>query len=228
MNEYLYDESYMQKHFLKTYLWMFLGVLTTFGVAYLCSNSFNFVYTIYSSPFIYLGLVIAQFGVVIALSARLMKMSSTACTILYFLYAILTGITFSAIFLAYDLGSIAFAFLLAALFFGSLVAIGSTIKKDLSGIGSICLAGLFAMIIYSLVCFIFKLSMNSYLYSIIGLVIFMGITAWDAQKAKRLAMQYCYDEVMMSKLSIYSAFELYLDFINIFLYILRLLGKGRD
>lgn len=219
----------LQSHMTKTFLWMFAGLVVTFGVAFYINSNTRLMYEIYSSSYLWnIMMVAAQFGVVIALAARITKMKPMTARILFFAYAALTGVTFSVLGIAYSMGTIGLAFAMAALYFGSLAVIGFTTKRDLSKIGTIAIAALFAMIVYSFITMIFGLSMNIFVYSIIGLVVFAGLTAWDVQKMKKLYYAYEGDEQMLNNLSIYSAFELYLDFINIFLYILRILGNNRD
>ena len=218
----------LQSHMTKTFLWMFAGLAVTFGVAAYINSNNQLMYDIYTSSYLWIVMMIAQFGVVIALAARITKMKPMTARILFFAYAALTGVTFSVLGIVYDMGTIGLAFAMAALYFGSLAVIGFTTKRDLSKIGTIAIAALFAMIVYSFITMIFGLSMNIFVYSIIGLVVFAGLTAWDVQKMKKLYCAYEGDEQMLNNLSIYSAFELYLDFINIFLYILRILGNNRD
>lgn len=218
----------LQSHMTKTFLWMFAGLAVTFGVAFYINSNTRLMYDIYTSSYLWIVMMIAQFGVVIALAARITKMKPMTARILFFAYAALTGVTFSVLGIAYSMGTIGLAFAMAALYFGSLAVIGFTTKRDLSKIGTIAIAALFAMIVYSFITMIFGLSMNIFVYSIIGLVVFAGLTAWDVQKMKKLYYAYEGDEQMLNNLSIYSAFELYLDFINIFLYILRILGNNRD
>lgn len=223
-----YSESGLKKHMINTHKWMFLGVLVTFGVAYFISNNESIVFAVYGNSMIPFVFLFAQLGVVIALGARLLKMKPATAKILFLTYAALTGVTFSLYVVAYTSETVILALGMTLVFYGSLVAIGSTTKADLSKIGTICYAGLFAMIIYSLLSMLFRWPMDTLMYSIIGLVLFMGITAWDTQKAKQLYIATADDPVMSEKMGIYSAFQLYLDFINIFLYILRILGNSRD
>lgn len=215
----------LKKHMVRTYGWMFAGVLVTFAVAFLLANNTSLMMMFLGNAMMPWILLIAQFGVVIALSARITKMSEGSAKILFMAYAVLTGITFSVLGLVYAGDTIAMAFGITCIFFGCLVLIGNTTRMDLTKIGTICIAGLFAMIIYSLLSMLFGWSMNYFLYSCIGLVLFMGITAWDAQRIKTQYMQFANDEVTLRKMGIYSALSLYLDFINIFLYILRIIGN---
>lgn len=217
----------LKQHMLRTFTWMFLGVLLTFATAFIVANVSAFSF-LYSSFPILIVLIVAQFGVVIALSARLFKIKETTAKVLFIAYSIITGITFSTLGAMYVPGDIVMAFLAATIFFGCLVVIGATTKADLTKLGVICIAGLFAMIIFQMISFLFNWGMDSTMLSIVGLVLFMGITTWDIQKAKKLYALNENDPAVLKKLSIYSALELYLDFINIFLYILRILGNSRD
>lgn len=213
----------LKQHMLKTYTWMFLGVLITFATAFLVGNS-SLVYYFYSTP-LPLVMLIAQIGVVVTLVTRLLKMKESTAKMLFIAYSVMTGFTFSSLGYAYLESDIALAFAMATIFFGCLVVIGSTTKMDLSKIGSMCIAGLLAFIIFQVLAMVFGWGYDVVLYSIIGLLLFTGITAWDVQKARKLYMANEGNQALLNKLSIYSAFDLYLDFINIFIYILRILGS---
>lgn len=213
----------LKQHMLKTYTWMFLGVLITFATAFLVGNS-SLVYYFYSTP-LPLVMLIAQIGVVVTLVTRLLKMKESTAKMLFIAYSVMTGFTFSSLGYAYLASDIALAFAMATIFFGCLVVIGSTTKMDLSKIGSMCIAGLLAFIIFQVLAMVFGWGYDVVLYSIIGLLLFTGITAWDVQKARKLYMANEGNQALLNKLSIYSAFDLYLDFINIFIYILRILGS---
>lgn len=215
----------LKKHMIRTYGLMFAGVLLTFAVAFLLSTNESLMLMFLGNSMMPWILLIAQLGVVIVLSARITKLSEGSAKVLFFAYAVLTGITFSVLGLIYAGTTIASAFLITCIFFGCLVLIGSTTRMDLTKIGTICIAGLIAMIFYSVLSMLFGWGMNYFMYSCIGLVLFMGITAWDAQKIKTQYNQYAGDEAFLRKMGIYSALSLYLDFINIFLYILRILGS---
>lgn len=213
----------LKQHMLKTYTWMFLGVLITFATAFLVGNS-SLVYYFYSTP-LPLVMLLAQIGVVVTLVTRLLKMKESTAKMLFIAYSVMTGFTFSSLGYAYLESDIALAFAMATIFFGCLVVIGSTTKMDLSKIGSMCIAGLLAFIIFQVLAMVFGWGYDVVLFSIIGLLLFTGITAWDVQKARKLYMANEGNQAMLNKLSIYSAFDLYLDFINIFIYILRILGS---
>lgn len=226
-NQFTTNNGY-RNHLVKTYAWMFFGVAITFLTAFYTANSFTLLKMIYGNSILSFVFLFAQLGIVMFLGARLMNMSSLTAKIMFIVYAILTGLTFSVIMLSYGLGSVFSAFALASLYFGSLAVIGATTKKDLSTIGTIAMAALFAMIIYSIISFFIPSLMNNFVYSLIGLVVFAGITAWDSQKIKAMYAQAFGNPELLDKLSIYSALQLYLDFINIFLYIIRIIGRRDD
>lgn len=217
--------STFKKYMTSVYLWMFLGIFITFATAYAFGTNTSLLYMLVSIPMIDWILLIAQFGIVIAVSARLMKLNVTTVKVLFVVYSIVTGISFSYLPLVFGIRSIFSAFLVTSIFFGCLAVIGHTTNKDLTKIGTFCIAGVFAMLMYSLLAMLFKWNVNTFIYSIVGLVLFIGLTAYDVQKMKRYYLMFGADEVALSKMSIYSALDLYLDFINIFLYVLRLIGN---
>lgn len=170
--------------------------------------------------------MIAQFGICIYLSARLQKMEvSTANTLLY-VYAAVTGISFSLLPFAYDIGTIFEAFLFAAVMFFGCAAIGNTTKVDLSKFSGLLMGGLIAIIVASIVA-IFVPGMNL-MIAYAGVILFLFLVAWDMQKIKAYYYQLDGYEDMKEKMAVFSAFQLYLDFLNIFLYVLRILGNGRN
>lgn len=219
----------LQKHMLKTFTWMFFGVLITFITAFLISQNESLVYYyLYNYRMLHIIMFVAQLGMVVVLASRILKLSATTAKLIFVAYSIITGITFSVIGYVYTSESIATAFGIASVFFGSLVVIGYTTKMDLSKIGYICIVGFWALFAWGAITLLFNLDLNIFIYSIIGLVIFVGITAWDVQKMKKIYYAYEGDDSALSNLAIYSALQLYIDFINIFIYILNIVGKGRD
>lgn len=224
-----YEVDGFRKHLIKTYAWMFLGILITFVTAYAVATVPILTYTIFFSNMMPFILLVAQLGVVVAFSARLMQMKVTTARILFIAYSVLTGVTFSGLFIIYEIDTLIYAFAMAATYFGSLVVIGLTTRFNLSGIGAIGFAGLIAMLIFQFITLFIPMPQFNFVTSLIGLIVFAGITAWDAQKIKLMYDSALNgDEHVLNRLSIYSAFELYLDFINIFLYILRILGRRND
>lgn len=214
----------LQNHTVRTFAWMSLGLLLTTIVAVIFYSSESIMPTLYS-PYMPIVLFIAQIGIVITFTGRLMKMSEVSAKLLFLIYSIVTGIVFSYLGRYYLPGTLAVAFLVTTVYFGSLVAIGLTTKVNIMRIGPLIYVALIAFVICEVIMVLMQVSIFTMLMSGIGLVIFTALTAYDVQKMKRLYIAYEHDEEMLSKLSIYSAFDLYLDFINIFIYILRFLRK---
>ncbi len=228
-NQTLEQRPSFRQHMTKTFGWMFIGLVVTFAIAYAMGLNEEFTLSLFANmPFLPIVIIVAELAVVIALSSRVGKMAPTTAKILYLAYAALTGITFSILVVVYSAGTVAQAFLTSAVYFGCLAVIGLTTRRDLTSIGTICFGALLAFIIYQVLALIFGWGMNTMLYSMIGLLIFAGITAWDAQKIKKNYIQFENEPQKLESLSIYSALSLYLDFINIFLYILRIFGSGKD
>lgn len=221
----------MEQYVAKTFLWMFLGLLATFGVAFGLALNFeaspaeSLVYKMFSVPYMPIILLVAELGVVIWLSARLSQMAAGTATALFFAYAVLNGIVFSSYFIVYDLSSMVFCFAAAAVYFGVMAAYGYLTKKDLSGWGRMLFAGLIAMLIISLLGLFIGFGMFEIVVCGLGILLFLALTAYDTQKIKAYYYQFSGDAEMAHKASIFGALNLYLDFINIFLYIIRLLGR---
>ena len=179
--------------------------------------------------FLFWAVIIAQFGVVLGLSAMIQRMSAVMATGLFLLYSALTGITFSTIFLIYTQSSIQSAFFTTAIGFAGLSAFGLFTKKDLGPVGTFCTMGLFGLIGYSLLAIFFPAMMGGtagLVFSLIGLLIFAGLTAYDTQKIKLMG-QHAINAEERSKITVLGALTLYLDFINLFLIILRFTGDRR-
>ena len=202
----------------RTYRWMALGLLITFAAAFVTATTPLF-YVVNS---LYLLFTIAELALVIVLSARV-----GAARGVFLGYALLNGMVLSYYFLAFDLGTLVLAFLATSLYFGLMAVYGTTTHKDLSGWGPKLMMALFALIITGFVGVLFGMGfMGTVLYSGIGLVVFMLLTAYDTQKLSQMFSYYAYDGELAEKASIYGALTLYLDFINIFLYVVRLLGMN--
>lgn len=222
--EFVEDKTMtIQQYINNIFKWMVIGVLTTFITAYALEET-TFIYNESMLPLL---LIFFQFAVVIGLSRHLMTMQPIMAKVLYITYSVLTGVTFSYIVANYTTLSVGLAFLVAAIYFGVLVILGTVVKMDLTRIGTVCLAGLFVYIIFSIVMLFFNFGILSLLMPFISLVLFAGITAYDMQKSLQLYNNAVSNPEMLEKLSIYGAFSLYLDFVNIFLNILRLLGDNK-
>lgn len=210
----------------QVYAWMTAGLLVTAAIAMFVAGSPALVGAIVGNSFLFFGLFIAQLGVVWFLSARVMSLSPAAATGLFLAYAALNGLTFSVIFLAYTAASIASTFFVTAGTFGAMSAYGFLTKRDLSGMGNFLFMALIGLILASIVNIFWA---NSTLYWIItyaGVLIFVALTAYDTQKIKRMTAQVS-DEQGERRVAIYGALTLYLDFINLFLFLLRILGNRR-
>ena len=219
------EEKSMSKFFSKVYLWMFIGLLTSGSVAYYTAVTESMLYFVYKY---YTFMIILELIVVIAFTALRRKVSPLSAKILFLVYSIVSGLTLSSIFLVYEIGSIGMVFLSSALMFGLLALYGYVTKTSLTSLGKILLFALIAVIIMSIINMFIGNSTFSILICIISIVIFLGLTAYDMQKLKAVYNYYASDEKELSKASIYGALDLYLDFINIFLNLLRLFGKSRD
>ena len=211
------------------YLWMMVGISISGITAYVVASRTDIVMYLMQNTFLFYGLLIVQLVAVIALSGWVQKMSVATASITYALYATLVWITFSTLFLIYTTNSISNAFFVTAFSFAGLSLFGYTTKRDLGPIGSFCMMGLFGLIgIMLLGIFIPSMMGNSMqlMISVAGLIIFAGLTAYDTQRIKALQSQYTTAE-QSRKGAIYGALILYLDFINLFLNILRLMGDRR-
>lgn len=205
----------------KTFGWMFLGLLTTFALSMLLYST-GAIYALYNSLLPYV-LLIAELVVVIYLSARVHKLSIGAARGLFFAYAALNAVTFSSIFAVYSVSSLVFVFGMTALYFGIMAVYGAVTKADLSRIRPVLLFGLIALLVMMLLS-IFIPALNTGM-CLIGVVIFVAFTAYDTQMIRRNYMMFQGSPEMLQKASIISALQLYLDFINLFLYLLRLFGR---
>jgi len=209
----------------KVYVWMCAALLITAGTAYRVSNSEELLRLIFSSKISFFGIIIAQFAIVWFLSARIRTLTFSTATILFALYSVLMGVTMSCIFLAYTQSSIASTFFITAGTFAVMSVYGFTTKKDLTSIGGLLIMALVGLIIASLVNYFLKSSMFDLIISCIGVLIFVGLTAYDTQKIKALMNQENTEE--NQKMAIIGSLMLYLDFINLFLFLLRIFGRRR-
>ncbi|EFA91033.1 Bax inhibitor-1 family protein [Hoylesella buccalis] len=210
----------------KVYVWMTLALVLTGITAYGVASSPSLMMTIFQTPAIMWGLIIAELAIVIAISAAINRLSLTTATLLFVLYSVLNGATFSLIFAVYTMSSIANVFFITAGTFGVMAAYGYFTKRDLSSWGKLLLMALIGLIIATLVnVFLVKSSGFDLILSYAGVLIFVGLTAYDTQKIKQmLAMQTDMGEGAQ-KVALLGALSLYLDFINLFLYLLRIFGR---
>ncbi|MBQ9339118.1 MAG: Bax inhibitor-1/YccA family protein [Paludibacteraceae bacterium] len=221
------DDSVVATLMRNVYLWMTAALVITGLTAMLTAQSEALVALIFSSQWTWLGLLIAELVLVIWLSARIEKISFTTATIMFIVYSAINGLTLSSIFLVYEIGSIELTFFIAAGMYAAMALIGSFTKKDLSGIGKFLIMTLIGLIIAMVVNIFIRNAMFDFVVSVIGVVVFAGLTAYDAQKIRNsLAMAEDVNDSTM-KYALLGALTLYLDFINLFLYLLRIFGNRK-
>jgi FtsH-binding integral membrane protein len=212
----------------KVFNWMAAGLGITGLVAYFTAST-GLAMTIIGSPLFFI-LVLAELGMVFYLSARISKIQASTASSLFIGYSVLNGLTLSVIFLAYTSSSIAGTFFITAGMFGAMAVYGLVTRRDLSGWGSFLFMGLIGIIIASIVNIFLKSSGMAWMISILGVFIFTGLTAYDVQKIKRIGEEGIMTQgmEMIKKGAIMGALTLYLDFINLFLMLLRFFGGSRD
>lgn len=210
----------------KVYGWMSLALVITGIIAYLTATSQAILNFVFGIPYMFLGLLIGEVLLVIGLSAMINKMSATTATFIFILYSVINGLTLSVIFLVYTQGSIALTFFVTALTFGCMSAYGYFTKKDLTSWGNLLLMALVGLVIASVANLFMKSEMLYWITTYAGILIFVGLTAYDTQKIKNMNMIGA-DGETARKGAIMGALTLYLDFINLFLLLLRLLGRKK-
>src|SRR5437588_4482618 len=206
------------------YGWMFGGLLLTTLAALWVVQSKPMQALVFGNPIVALGLIIVELGIVLFLSFRLTKMSPATAASAFLVYSFLNGLTLSVIFWAYTQASIVQAFLTAAAMFGAMSVYGLVTKRDLTSWGSFFFMGLIGVLICGVVNIFLHSSALSFAISIIGVFVFLGLTAWDNQKLKKMATV---TGTMQENVAVIGALALYLDFINLFLFLLRLFGDRR-
>ncbi len=212
------------------YNWMAIGLaLTGFAALYVVSNE-TLVNLIFSNPIIFFGLIIVELAMVFSISARISKLKASTATSLFVIYAILNGVTLSSILFIYTMSSVASTFFICALTFGICSVYGMVTKKDLTSVGQFMFMGLIGIIVASVVNLFIGSSGLSMIISYLGVFIFVGLTAYDTQKLKQMALTQPadLDAATIRKGAIMGALTLYLDFINMFLFLLRIFGTTRD
>lgn len=211
----------------KVYGWMFLALMITGIIALVAAGSPEYATWVKSSRMNLYILLGVEFGIVILLSLAINRISSIVATFLFLLYAAVNGVTLGILFFIYTTGSIATTFFVTAVTFGIMSAIGYFTKKDLTGIGRLLMMALIGLIIASIANWILQSPMLYWIITYVGLFIFIGLVAYDTQKIKRMAILQIENPEAGKKGAIMGALALYLDFINIFLLLLRLLGSRK-
>lgn len=212
----------------KVYVWMTLALVITGFTAFGIAENPGLVYTIVTNRLLFWGLIIGEFALVMAIYGAIGKLSATAATLLFVLYSIVNGATLSVIFLAYTMTSIASVFFITAGTFAVMAFIGYTTKTDLTSFGKMLMMGLVGIILATVVNIFIGSSMLNMMVSYVGVVVFVGLTAYDSQKIKNLLYQVDNMSEEAQKLALLGSLTLYLDFINLFLMLLRIFGGNRD
>ncbi len=208
------------------YGWMCGGLAITAASALFIASSPRFALAIARNTPLFWGLIIAQFGIVIVLSARVHKLAASTASLLFIAYSALTGVTISFVLLLYTGQSVATTFLVTAGMFGALAAWGTVTRRSLEGLGQFLFMGLIGVVLASIVGIFWHSDALQFVISFIGVIVFTGLAAYDAQRLKAMALQTPSGDI--GSYAIVGALALYLDFINLFLFLLRFLGDRRD
>lgn len=209
----------------KVYVWMTLALVITGLTAYGVATTPGVLMAIASNRILFFGLIIAELALVVGISAAINRLSLSAATLMFVLYSVINGATLSLIFVIYTMSSIASVFFITAATFAVMAFIGYTTKTDLTSLGKILFMALIGLIIATVVNIFLKSTGLEMIVSYIGVIIFVGLTAYDSQKIKQMLMTADDAGETTQKLALLGALSLYLDFINLFLYLLRIFGK---
>ncbi len=230
-----YTNSYQQQDYAqgmaeysrKVFAWMFLGLGITFIIGFtLTLNAPVVIYFMAKNISVYYILALVEVVLVFVLGFFVRKLSPTVCKVIFLLYAVVNGFTITPALIVYGVSNAIYAFGVTAGIFGAMTIYGMVTKKDLSKLGPVLFMGLLGLIIYSFFAMLFRMPMSDLITSIIGIVIFVGFTAYDTQKIKRYYSSFSGDQITLQKTAVIAALDLYLDFINLFLYILRLFARN--
>ncbi len=209
----------------KVYVWMTLALVITGFTAYGVATSPGIMQAIITNPILFWGMIIAEFVLVIGVSAAINRLSLTMATLMFVLYSVINGATLSFLLMAYTMSSVATVFFITAGTFGAMALVGYTTKTDLSSMGKILFMALIGLVIATLVNIFVKSDGLTMILSYVGVLIFVGLTAWDSQKIKQMMLQAPDAGEGAQKMALLGALTLYLDFINLFIYLLRIFGK---
>lgn len=212
----------------KVYTWMTLALVLTGLTAYGVATSPGIMMALYSNSALMWGLVIAEFALVIGISAAINRLSLATATLMFVAYSVINGAMLSSIFMIYTAESIASVFFITAATFAVMALIGYTTKTDLTSVGKLLFMALIGLVIATIVNMFIGSSTMTMICSYVGVLIFVGLTAYDSQKIKNMLMQAPDAGESSQKLALLGALTLYLDFINLFIYLLRIFGDRRD
>ena len=212
----------------KVFVWMTLALAITGLTAYGVATSPALLSLIFSSKVTFFGLIIAEFALVFAISGAINRLSLSTATLLFILYSVVNGATLSTIFFAFSVATIGKVFFITAGTFGAMALVGYTTKTDLTSMGKLLFMALLGIIIASVVNIFVASSGLDLILSYVGVLVFVGLTAYDTQKIKQMCQSAPDAGESTQKLALIGALSLYLDFINLFLYLLRIFGNNRD
>lgn len=212
----------------KVYTWMTLALVLTGLTAYGVATSPGIMMALYSNSALMWGLVIAEFALVIGISAAINRLSLATATLMFVAYSVINGAMLSSIFMIYTAASIASVFFITAATFAVMALIGYTTKTDLTSVGKLLFMALIGLVIATIVNMFIGSSTLTMICSYVGVLIFVGLTAYDSQKIKVMLQQAPDAGESSQKLALLGALTLYLDFINLFIYLLRIFGDRRD
>ncbi|MBR5652930.1 MAG: Bax inhibitor-1/YccA family protein [Prevotella sp.] len=209
----------------KVYVWMTLALVITGMTAYIVSHNENIITTMMTTPALMWGLIIGELALVFVISGMIQRLSLTVGTLLFVIYSALNGLTLAPILMIYTGASVAKVFFITAGTFAAMAFFGYTTKKDLSSIGRLLFMALIGLIIATVVNLFMKSSGLEMVLSYLGVAIFVGLTAWDTQKIKMMLAQCAEPTEEAQKLALLGSLSLYLDFVNLFIYLLRIFGS---
>lgn len=212
----------------KVFVWMALALVITGVTAYGVATTPSLLIAIVTNKALFWGLIIAELALVFAVSGAINRLSLATATLLFVLYSVVNGATLSVIFLAYSMPAIIQTFFITAGTFGVMALVGYTTKTDLTSLGKLLFMALIGLVIATVVNMFVGSTGFDYILSYVGVLIFVGLTAYDTQKIKQMCMQAPDAGEHMQKLALLGALSLYLDFINLFLYLLRIFGNNKD
>ena len=212
----------------KVFIWMALALVITGVTAYGVATTPSLLVAIVTNKALFWGLIIAELALVFAVSGAINRLSLATATLLFVLYSVVNGATLSVIFLAYSMPAIIQTFFITAGTFGVMALVGYTTKTDLTSLGKLLFMALIGLVIATVVNMFVGSTGFDYILSYVGVLIFVGLTAYDTQKIKQMCMQAPDAGEHMQKLALLGALSLYLDFINLFLYLLRIFGNSKD
>lgn len=217
----------LNEYMARTFAWMFVGLMVTFGLSWLLAVT-GVVFYLFMIPAAPILLLAAELVVVLVLAARVQKLSVGAARGLFLAYAVLNGVVFSAYFVVYGVGRLLLIFGLTALFFGAFALYGHFTRTDLSRLRPLLIGGLIFLVLSGILLLFIPMEGFERVVCLVGIAVFLCFTAYDTQKIKAFYSYYDAGGAMLQKASIFSALQLYLDFINLFLYLLRFFGRNRN